>query len=246
MEIRIGTSGYTYRHWWDNVFYPKDLPPSKWLQYYQKFFDTVELNVTFYRLPLPKTFISWEKRTLPNFLFYVKGSRVITHFKKLKEVEKALEVFFNNVALLKKKVGVILWQFPPSFKKDLSRLNEFIDLMGNKGYLDWRHTFEFRHSSWFTDDVFQVLKEHNIALCIAHSKVWPCVEEITANFLYLRFHGGEILYGSEYSLEELKNWSEKIKKWMGGKEALFAYFNNDFGGFAVKNALMLKKLLGVS
>ncbi len=245
MEVRIGTSGYTYRHWWNGVFYPPDIPPRRWLEYYTQFFDTVELNVTFYRLPNPKVFYSWERRTPPGFVFAVKGSRVVTHLKKLKEVEKALDIFFTNMEILKEKAGVVLWQLPPSFKQSLSSLEEFLSLLEEKGYFKWRHSFEFRHPSWFTDSTYRLLEKFNVSLCIAHSRVWRYEEVITADFLYLRFHGGEVLYGSNYSEEELREWRDKIISWRENIKALYAYFNNDYEGFAVKNALRLKELLNL-
>jgi len=239
----VGTSGYNYLHWWDGVFYPQDLPQRKWLEYYSDYFDTVELNVTFYRLPRKETFASWYRRTGKNFLFAVKGSRFITHIKRLRDCEDSLHLFFNNASPLREKLGVVLWQLPPSLKKDSQRLKDFSSLLKELGYHKFRHAFEFRHPSWFEEEIYQILREHNFSLCIAHSSRWKRAEVLTADFLYLRFHGGEILYGSNYSEEELKEWAEKVKRWSKEITLLFAYFNNDAYGYAVKNALYFRKLL---
>lgn len=243
-NIRIGTSGYSYPHWKD-IFYPSSISQSHWLEHYAKFFDTVELNVTFYRQVKKEVFASWYKRTPSNFLFAIKGSRYITHIKRLKDCKDSLKIFFDNALPLKEKIGVILWQLPPSMKSDTKVLHNFCNTLNEEGYMNYLHTFEFRNSSWFNEEIYKILRKFSIALCIAHSPNWKKEEIITADFIYLRFHGGEVLYGSEYSDEELKEWAMKVKKWKEKGKKIFAYFNNDYGGFAVKNAITLKKLLGL-
>jgi len=240
-KIYIGTSGYQYFHW-RKVFYPGDLISYRWLEYYTKYFQTVELNVTFYRLPQEKTFKSWYRRVPEDFLFVVKGSRFITHIKRLKGVKKATKLFFQRVNLLKEKLGLILWQFPPSFKienKNLERLQKFLEILSS---FKTGQAFEFRHQSCFSKEVFQLLKKYRAALVIADSPRFPLVEKITSNFIYLRFHGGKILYGSKYSSSELKEWAKKIKKWQKRGFDIYAYFNNDAHGYAVENALELIKM----
>jgi len=259
MSIFIGTSGYSYPHWIDN-FYPKDLPQSKWLEHYSKFFNTVELNVTFYRLPQESAFKNWYKRTPKDFLFVVKGSRFITHIKKLKGVEDSVKLFIKDRAeILKEKLGLILWQLPPNFKVAESckqsgiRLEEFERFLKLLTPYRLSHiaqfAFEFRNETWFNKEIYDLLKNYNCALVIADSPQLRSLSfagqaqyPLTADFVYIRFHGGKILYGSEYSEKELKEWAYKIKKWSRGKD-VFVYFNNDFQGFAVKNALKLKKFL---
>ncbi len=235
--IYIGTSGYNYKHWVDN-FYPKDLSQRKWLKYYSGFFNTVELNVTFYRLPQEKAFLSWYKETPKDFKFCLKGSRFITHVKKLKDVNELVKNFMNQAKLLKEKLEVVLWQFPENFKSNLERLEVFLKIL--KAY-KIRFAFEFRNESWFIDEVYELLKKYNYSLVIADSSQWPYVEKITSNFLYLRFHGGQELYGSKYSEKELETQAKKIKDWQR-KADVYVYFNNDFRGFAVENALKLKEL----
>lgn len=240
-KIHIGTSGYSYSHWQD-VFYPASLSESKWLEYYVKYFKTVELNITFYRLPQEKIFKSWYKRTPKDFVFAVKGSRFISHIKKLKDVAEPLKLFFSRLKYLKKKTCVVLWQLPPAWKLNLKRLEEFLKMQ--KRY-KIRQAFEFRNKTWFCPEVYQLLKKYNAALCIADSPDWPEVEEATADFIYIRLHGGKILYGSNYSAAELKEWAKKIKKWTKNRKNVYVYFNNDFEGYAVKNALELKEILKI-
>jgi uncharacterized protein YecE (DUF72 family) len=240
----VGTSGYNYPHWSDGVFYPRGLPERKWLEYYMSFFNTVELNVSFYRLPKKSVFEGWRKRTPENFRFVVKGSRFITHIKKLKDCEEPLKIFFNNVEGLKKKLGAVLWQLPPNLHANREKLEAFCKIIhGLRVSGSTRHSFEFRHSSWFCEEIYAILRKYGFSLCIAHSKDWPCEELATSDFIYFRFHGGEILYGSNYSEEELREWASKAKHWMEKRKDIYAYFNNDAHGFAVKNALRFKELL---
>lgn len=244
--IFIGTSGYNYHHWGNGVFYPSELPESKWLEFYAEYFNTVELNVTFYRLPTEKTFESWYKRTPDHFLFAIKGSRFITHIKRLKDCRQPLELFLDRASFLQEKLGIILWQLPPRFKVNKERLKEF-SLLLSKLPLSKRipHAFEFRDESWFCNEIFNILKEFNFSLCIAHGSGLPIQEKVTSKIIYIRLHGGEILYGSNYSESELKKWAEKIKSWHDKGKTIFVYFNNDAYGFAVKNAMTLKKILSI-
>jgi uncharacterized protein YecE (DUF72 family) len=240
-EILIGTSGYTYQHW-RKVFYPGDLKPNKWLEFYTQHFNTVELNVTFYRLPSKKVFRGWHNKTPRNFKFVIKGSRFITHIKRLKDPKEPLKIFFENAAGLEDKLLCVLWQLPPSSKCDLQRLENFVKIL-KKNYSHCLHSFEFRNQSWFNKEVFSLLKNNDMNLCIADSPDFPAHEIITSSFLYLRFHGGKILYGSRYSTKELKSWAEKAKTWLKKTNFLLAFFNNDAHGFAIKNALKFKELL---
>ena len=242
--VFIGTSGYNYPHWWNGVFYPSDLPQKKWLEYYTRFFDTVELNVSFYRLPQKEAFGGWYNRTPKHFLFAVKGSRFITHIRRLKDCREPLSLLFDHASSLKEKLGVMLWQLPPRFKFKVERLEEFCVLLSTlpRSKLH-RHVFEFRDESWFCNEAFRILEEFRFAFCIAHGSGLPFAERITSNFVYLRLHGGEWLYGSDYSEKELKQWAGKIQGWEKKGKIVFAYFNNDAYGFALKNALTLKKLV---
>jgi len=230
-----------YPHW-QGVFYPRDLSQNKWLEHYVKFFNSVELNVTFYRLVQQKTFQNWYKRTPEDFHFVAKGSRFITHIKKLKDVRESLALFTDNVKLLKEKLAAVLWQLPPSLKIDLGRLEAFLKLVKRTRT---RQAFEFRNQTWFDKEVYDLLKRYNGCLCIAHSDRFPCVKEITADFIYLRFHGGESLYSSDYADKELKEWADFAKQWSktGKKKNILAFFNNDAYGYAVNNAQRFRELL---
>lgn len=237
--IHIGTSGYNYEHW-RSVFYPENLPSSKWLEHYVKHFKTVELNVTFYRLPQEAAFKSWYRRTPADFLFALKGSRFISHIKKLKGTKTAIKLFFDRAKLLKEKFGMVLWQFAPGWKVNVQRFLRFLKIL--KRY-KIPQAFEFRNETWFCQEIYGLLKKYNYALVLADSPRYPLVEKLTADYVYIRFHGGKILYGSNYSKKELLYWAEKIKKWKKQRRDVYCYFNNDARGFAVKNAGELKKMI---
>ncbi len=244
-KLFIGTSGFSYSHWEDGVFYPKGLAKTKQLEYYAKHFQTVELNNPFYRLPSVKTFSSWRERTPKGFIFSVKVSRYITHIKYLRQCKAAWKTFLERAEHLESKLGPFLFQLPPNWHKNLDRLENFLKLLGEKNKKH-RYVFEFRHPSWFFKDTYNLFKKYkNISLCLADSPRWPFKEIITGDFIYIRMHGGKILYGSNYSKKELKQWGEKIKKWLKKKLDVYIYFNNDVQGFAVKNAKLLKKILNI-
>ncbi len=234
-ERFIGTSGWNYKHW-KGILYPLKLSPRCWLDCYVEYFNTVELNVTFYRLVKETTFENWREETPDSFVFAVKGSRYISHVKKLKQAEAALDRLELGARHLERKLGVTLWQLAPNHKQDLDRLEGFLRLLKKTGT---RQAFEFRHQSWFNKATYDLLEKYKACLCIAESGGrYPCVRERTANFLYIRFHGKG--YSSDYPEEELKEWAEFIQR--SRKEA-FIYFNNDANGYAVKNALTLKTFL---
>jgi len=244
-ELHIGTSGYTYPHWQDNVFYPKGLPQNKYLEFYCTKFNSVELNVTFYRLPSIKAFEGWNRKTPKDFNFVVKGNRYITHIKRLRDTGGALKNFSENLTPLREKTSCILWQLAPSFKADIERLKDFIrDMAKAKIIGPFRHVFEFRHESWFKEDTYKILRDNNLCLCIADLLNTPQVEIFTSDFIYMRFHGSKAKYSSNYSDRDLKALALKTKKWLRSqKKAFYAFFNNDAYGYAPKNALTFKALL---
>lgn len=235
----IGTSGYIYEHWGSGTFYPPDLSQNKWLEYYCEYLDSVELNVTFYRLPSIAAFKGWYRRTPKNFRFAVKGSRFITHVKRLKEPSQSLRLFFSRAEALREKLSVVLWQLAPQFKLNLERLEEFVKAL--KKHSPCRQVFEFRHPGWFCKDVYSILKKADIAVCIADypecSKDAPDI----ASFLYIRRHGaGGQLYGGCYSEEQLQQDAKFIRS---KRKDCYIYFNNDANGWAVKNAIRLKEII---
>jgi uncharacterized protein YecE (DUF72 family) len=238
----VGTSGYSYRHWKSGVFYPKGTPERIWFEFYAQHFSTVELNVSFYRLPRKETFAKWHARSPEGFVFAVKGSRFITHVKRLAGCDEPVRLFAEHAGQLKEKLAVILWQLPPSFKADHKRLELFCNLLLSLPVTrKVRHVFEFREASWFERDALNLLKKYNFSLCLAHSPELPYTEEETADFTYLRFHGGEVFHSGSYSHRELNVWASKIRAWLEASKDVYAYFNNDVHGYAVKNALTLRQ-----
>ncbi len=236
-KIHIGTSGWIYDHWRE-VFYPKDCPKAKWLDFYTRHYGTVELNASFYRLPKPQTFENWSERTPDNFLWAVKANRYITHIKRLKDPEEPLERFFGSADALKEKLGPILFQLPPSLSFDEEVFSRFCkQLKGDRLYV-----LEVRHPSWAQEKrAIDILRDNNIAFCVSDTAGrYPYIEEDTATFIYIRLHGSKKLYASEYSEEELQTYAGKIRDW---SKDTYLYFDNDFGGYAIKNAKRLKEIL---
>jgi uncharacterized protein YecE (DUF72 family) len=233
---RIGTSGWIYPHW-KGVFYPPGVPQSKWLGFYARQLDTVEVNATFYRLPKPSTFAQWYEKTPVDFLWAVKGNKFITHTRRLRDPDEPLRRLYSAVEGLKGKLGPILFQLPPNLSFDHDLFKEFCEHLAPFHL----HVLEIRHGSWINDDLFHLLTEHNIAFCISDTAGrYPYYEVITANFVYVRLHGSKRLYGSEYTERELAAWARKLMEW--GKNT-YLYFDNDFQGYAVRNAIRLKEIL---
>lgn len=238
LKIFVGTSGWQYSHW-KEIFYPHNLRYAEWLVFYSKHFTTVEINVTFYRDVRISTFQKWYLSVNHNFIFSLKLSRQITHFKRLKVEKDILDSFIEKASALKEKLGVILIQLPPSLRFDKGLINDFFFLLDKR----FNYAIEVRNKTFIDDGFFQILNKNNIAFCIADSAGrYPYYESITADFVYIRLHGSQRLYASEYSEEELAKWAEKITNW--GKTT-YVYFDNDYKGYAVKNALRLKELLAV-
>lgn len=238
-NLKIGCSGFFYDHWRGN-FYPEDLSRSHWFEYYCSQFSTVEMNVTFYRLPEREAFAKWYLSTPEDFTFSLKGSRFITHVKKLKDCAEPIEAFFSRASLLKEKLGVILWQLPPTFTLDVERLREFLEEL--RPY-HARNTFELRNKTWINKKVVNLLEKEKAALCMAD---WPEFLDklpVTADFVYLRRHGEDGNYATSYSTASLKEDSKRIKAYLRQKKDVFIYFNNDARGYAPKNATELISLI---
>ena len=237
--VHVGCSGFSYEHW-KGVFYPEGLPKSKWFDYYCGKFGTVELNVTFYRLPRESTFLKWHEQTPGDFLVSIKGSRFITHVKKLKDPALPLKRFFESIKPLWDKIGAVLWQLPPAFKADAERLENFLKEL--KPYKA-SNAFEFRNESWVRDErVLCALSDEGCALCMAD---WPEFARdlpLTADFVYMRRHGHGT-YGGSYTTEELREDAGRIKKFRHEGREVYIYFNNDAYGYAPKNAMELDRLV---
>ena len=237
-HIRIGTSGWHYQHWC-GPFYAEKLSPAKMLEFYYQHFDTVEINNSFYRLPSADTFRRWRQSTPRGFCFAVKGSRFITHMKKLKEPQNALENFLPRAEELKEKLGPILFQLPPHWAVNPQRLEEFLRALPPRH----QYAFEFREPSWHTDQIYEILRRHNAAFCIYELNGFQSPELVTANFVYIRLHGPGGPYQGRYSRGKLREWASKITGWAGRLTGIYVYFDNDQAAYAALNALELTKLV---
>jgi uncharacterized protein YecE (DUF72 family) len=238
-NIHIGTSGWHYRHW-IGTFYPPGTKADQQFRLYQNSFDTVEINNSFYRLPTPEVFKSWRKETPDNFLFVVKASRYITHNKKLKDPEESIKRFFTNVRFLRDKLGPILFQLPPSWKKNAERLHAFVTILPKK----YRYVFEFRNSTWYDEEIISLLKKHNCAFCIYELAGHTSPAHVTADFVYVRLHGpGNAKYQGSYTETQLEEWAEQCRNWQREGLDVFVFFDNDEQGYAAFNAQSLKNLL---
>ena len=239
VDIRIGTSGFHYRHWC-GPFYPEKFPSSKMLGHYLEHFDTVELNNSFYRLPTEDAFRCWRESTPDNFIFAVKASRFITHNKKLKDPENALENLLPRAEVLGPKLGPILFQLPPKWRVNVERLEALLELLPKKH----RYTFEFREVSWLRDDVNRVLRAHNAAFCIYELAGFHTDLTLTADWTYIRLHGpGKGKYQGSYTDARLREWSERLRQWSKQLKAIYVYFDNDQAGYAAQNALTLSRII---
>jgi uncharacterized protein YecE (DUF72 family) len=240
-EVRIGCSGWMYDDWRGRL-YPEREPKRRWLELYAQAFDTVEVNSTFYRLARLEAVRGWVEQTPERFLFAVKASRYLTHIKRLREIQESLERFYEPLAPLidAGRLGPVLWQLPENFHRDDERLDGWLELLP-----EGMHTIEFRHESWFVPEVMARLREHGVALTIAdHPKRPFQSHEATASWRFVRFHYGARGRGGNYSATELEQWARRIAQWRR-REDVFAYFNNDWQGFAPANARALARKLGV-
>ena len=238
MRWLIGTSGWSYKHW-QGVFYPEGLKSKDWLSFYTKTFSTVEVNSTFYRTPQEKTMDGWREKSPDNFVFTLKMNRFITHRKKLQSVETLLKQFFDRARRLGNKLGVILHQLPPSLKKDIPLLASYLKLLPG----EMKHAVEFRDESWSDHETFDLLGSEGIAYCIVSSPNLKAHIRATAPFAYIRMHGAGGWYASCYGDRELQVWAKHIVKLAKQDCDGYIYFNNDYAGYAVQNALTLGEQL---
>ena len=239
-KIYIGTSGWSYAHW-KGVFYPDKVSGTKMLPFYAEHFPTVELNASFYRLPKAATFDGWRERTPEGFVFAVKASKLITHNKRLVDVNEPWELFITNVSRLGNKLGPILFQLPPSLKADIGVLDELFKMLPEQ----YSYVIEPRNDSFFEDQIVEALRKHQVCLCIPDSPRFPQKLIVTAPFVYVRLHGSSRLYGSKYTDEELAAWAKKVDQWHRSDLDVYVYFNNDYMCYAVENAKTLMRLLDI-
>ncbi len=242
MAIHVGTSGWSYRHW-EGVLYPHGLEPRARFPLYARAFGTVELNSSYYRWPRDASFARWRRESPEGFVWTVKAPRVMTHAARLYAPERWLPAVCRGLARLGEKRGVLLVQLPPGLAADLPRLGYFLSILPE----GLRTAFEFRHPSWHRDDVFRLLEGRGAAYCVMSGAHLPCVLRATAPFVYVRLHGPDPhhLYGGSYSEEAMRWWAERIREWEAQGRDVWAYFNNDWEGNAVRNAETLKGMLGL-
>jgi uncharacterized protein YecE (DUF72 family) len=239
--VHVGCSGWNYKDWRGTV-YPKGCPPSRWLAHYATLFDTVEVNSTFYRLASRDAVRQWVEQTPEHFVFALKASRYLTHMKRLTDLDRGVERYYERIEPLvgTPKLGPIVWQLPENFHRDDERLAYALEHLP-----PGRHCFELRHRSWFVPEVYALLRDAGVALAIGDHPQRPWIaHELTTDWTLVRFHYGHRGRRGNYSETELEEWADRIRGWRRRVE-VFAYFNNDWEGFAVRNGRRLRELLGV-
>ncbi|HEX7285598.1 MAG TPA: DUF72 domain-containing protein [Candidatus Angelobacter sp.] len=237
-DLRIGTSGYHYSHW-IGPFYPPGTSTEHMLEFYARHFDTLEINNSFYKLPSVQAFEHWRDSTPKHFVFAVKASRFITHNKKLKDPENAVNNLLPPVEHLGRKLGPILFQLPPRWHVNVERLEGLLEILPRRH----RYAFEFRDLTWLTPEVDRVLSKFNAAFCIYDLAGFETPLEITADFAYVRLHGPAGQYQGNYSRSQLRRWARWIEQQAKKLKAVYVYFDNDQAGYAVKNALALREMV---
>jgi uncharacterized protein YecE (DUF72 family) len=238
-RVRVGCSGWMYDDWRGRL-YPQGEPKRRWLELYARHFDTVEVNASFYRLQRRDAVNAWVQQTPGDFTFAVKASRYLSHIKRLASIQEGIERFYEPLAPLiaAGRLGPVLWQLPENFHRDDRRLHDWLE-----GLPEGMHTIEFRHQSWFDPAVLDTLREHAVALTIGDHPSRPFqAHEATAPWMFVRFHYGSRGRGGNYSRTELEQWAERIRGWRR-RHVVYAYFNNDWNGFAPANATLLRRLL---
>jgi uncharacterized protein YecE (DUF72 family) len=235
--IYIGTSGWSYKHW-RNTFYPEEIKIKDQFEYYRRYFNTVEINNTFYMLPKKETFRAWKNEVPAEFKYVIKASRYITHMKKLHSPKESTALFLEHIGILEEKLAAVLFQLPPYLKADYNLLKDFLGQLP-KAY---RYVFEFRNIDWYQKEIYQLLENHNCAFCIYELDGHLSPIELTADFVYLRLHGPGKKYQGSYSDESLLKWANRCREWLKTKD-VFVYFDNDEKGYAAFNAIRLKELM---
>jgi uncharacterized protein YecE (DUF72 family) len=237
-RIRVGCSGWQYKHWRGD-FYPAELPTARWFEHYAREFDTVEINNSFYRWPPPETFAKWREAAPPGFVYAVKASRFLTHMKKLTDPEEPVARTFDAVKQLRTRLGPVLYQLPPRWPVNVDRLEAFLRTLPRRRL----HTIEFREPTWYTDDVFALLRKFNVALCLHDMHGSATGRMVVGPFIYVRFHFGTQKYGGRYEDRRLDEWADWLAECARKGLAVYAYFNNDTGGHAPRDAVRLRERL---
>ncbi|MFZ0916142.1 MAG: DUF72 domain-containing protein [Candidatus Udaeobacter sp.] len=235
----IGTSGWNYKSW-RNGFYG-DRPQKEWLRFCAEHFPAIEVNGTFYRLQEKSTFQKWRDETPKHFVFAIKGHRYVTHNKKLLGAEEAVIRCRESASPLGRRLAAVVWQLPAFLKKNFGRLEQFLEDL--QQWKSTRHAIEFRHKSWFDDEIAECLERHKVAVCMSDAPDWPMWDRVTTDLVYIRLHGHTRKYASSYSKAALEKWAMRIRHWLGEKRGVHVYFDNDAEGAAPRNALTLLEML---
>ncbi len=236
-SVRIGTSGWEYRHW-RGSFYPADLPRDRWLEHYAAEFDTVELNNPFYRLPEAETFAAWARRVPPEFRYAVKASRYLTHLRRLREPAEPLERLWSRARRLGSRLGPVLYQLPPRWRPNPERLAAFVAAVPAAP-----QAVEFRDRRWYRPTTFELLRAADVSLCLHDMDGSETRPAPVGPIVYVRFHGSGARYGGRYSSQRLTAWADRVAAWAAEGLPVWAYFNNDIGGHAVRDAERLRRLV---
>ena len=241
-KFRIGTSGWSYKDW-SEIFYPKNVSSKDWLSFYSKTFNCTEINSSFYRLPSKETVINWVNSVPKNFKFCPKMSRYLTHMKKLRQPEEPLERFFSIFQPMKSKLGPVLIQLPKMIRFDQKITEHFYKLLKER-YSRYTFAIEVRHESWMTESSYSLMANYGVAFVISHSgDHFPYAEVVTSKNIYFRFHGPGSLYNTKYHSATMKRYSRLFKRWLDEGRDLWIFFNNDWFGYGIDNALTLRKFL---
>jgi uncharacterized protein YecE (DUF72 family) len=234
----IGTSGWNYASWRDDFY--RGIPRKNWLGFCAERFNSLEVNASFYRLQNRETFRRWRDATPPGFRFAIKGNRFLTHNKKLADALPAIRLERDHAKGLGEKLAAVIWQLPQPFRKNMERLHQFARAL--KSWPQARHAIEFRHDSWFDEEVAECLRTHRVAVCQSDAADWHLWNAVTTDMVYVRLHGHDVTYASSYNDKELSQWSRRIRRWLKQDRDVHVYFDNDALGAAPLNA---KQLIGL-
>ncbi len=235
----IGTSGWNYPGWKDTFY--AGIAKKEWLNYCAKRFTGIEVNATFYGLQKFETFQKWRNITPKNFRFTIKGNKYVTHYRKLNGPEEPVRKERERASGLGEKLAVVVWQLPRNLKKNMAKLDFFADVLD--GWTETRHTIEFRHSSWFDEEVADCLERHRIAVCMSDAADWPMWDKVTTDLVYVRLHGHTRTYVTAYDEEQLQFWAVRARNWLGEGRDVHVYFDNDAEGAAPFDAMRLLEMV---